>query len=74
MPSWFPRAVAEHANVLGAESVTQTLEQPLYYWNNFDVLINARNHTQEETKDFDIFLKMSSDLAITDEVIHNDLY
>lgn len=74
MPSRFPRVAAERANVLGAESVTQTLEQPLYYWNNFDVLINARNHAQEEMKDFDFFLKVSSGLAITDEVIHNDLY
>lgn len=54
MPSCFPRAVAKHANVLGAESVTQTLKQPLHYWNNFDILINVRN--QEEIKDFYFFL------------------
>lgn len=55
MPSCFPRA--EHANVLGAESVTPTVKQPLYYWNNFDVLMNARNPTQEEMKDLEFFLR-----------------
>lgn len=53
MPSLFPRAVAKCANVLGAEPVIQRLVQPVYYWNNFDVLL-SRNHSGEEVKDFEL--------------------
>lgn len=49
MPSLFPRAAAERANVLGAEPVTQKLVQPVHYRNNFDVLlIYVTNHSGEE--------------------------
>lgn len=58
MPSLFPRAVAKCVNVLGAEPVTQRLVQPVYYWNNFDVLlVYARNLGVEEMKDFSTCLK-----------------